>query len=63
MFLFSHDYSSLQVGQSSLMLAFQNGHHEVVKVLLSAGAKVDLQDVVSTYRPSQGPMVVTCALI
>ena len=45
------------------MFASHNGHHEVVKVLLSAGAKVDLQDVVSTYRPSQGPMVVTCALI
>ena len=55
-------FSSVQVGQSSLMLASQNGHNEVVKVLLSAGAKVDLQDQVSTTSPSQGPTV-TCALM
>ena len=29
------------------MLASQNGHEEVVKMLLSAGAEVDLKDKVS----------------
>ena len=52
-------YSSLQVGQSSLMLASENGHHEVVEVLLSAGANVDLQDEVSSTSPSRVPTV-TC---
>ena len=51
-FLYSHDYvSSLQDGQSSLMIASQNGHNGVVRMLLSAGAKVDLQDEVSILRP------------
>ena len=55
-------FSSLQVGKSSLMSASYHGHHEVVKMLLSAGAKVDLLDKVSTTSPSQGPMV-SCALM
>ena len=55
-------FALLQDGRSSLMLASQNGHHEVVKVLLSAGAKVDLQDKVSFTSPSQDPML-TCALM
>ena len=38
---------SLQYGQSSLMLASMNGHVEVVEMLLSKGAQVDLQDKVS----------------
>ena len=40
--------SSLQDGQSSLMLASQNGCNEVVTMLLSARAKVNLQKIVST---------------
>ena len=48
-------FSSLQDGWSSLMVASQNGHHEVVKVLLSDGAKIDLQDEVSSTSSSQGP--------
>ena len=55
-------FSSLQDRISSLMAASYNGHHEVVKMLLSAGAKVDLKNLVSTTSPSQGPMV-TCALM
>ena len=55
-------FAFLQDGQSSLMLASRNGHHEVVEVLSSAGANVDLQDEVSTTSPSQGPMV-SCALM
>ena len=51
--------SSLQDGWSSLMLASHYGHHEVVKVLLSAGANVDLQDEVSSTSPSRVPTV-TC---
>ena len=43
--------SSLQDGRSSLMIASQNGHNGVAKMLLSAGAKVDLQDEVSILRP------------
>ena len=43
--------SSLQDGRSSLMIASQNGHNAVVRMLLSAGAKVDLQDEVSILRP------------
>ena len=54
--------SSLQDELSSLMLASQNGHIEVLRTLLSAGAKVDLQNKVSTTSPSQGSMV-TCALM
>ena len=44
-------FSFPQDGRSSLMLASQNGHHEVVKVSLSACANVDLQDNVSTTSP------------
>ena len=44
--------SSLQDGRSSLMIASQNGHNQVVKVLLSAGIEVDLQDGVSILRPN-----------
>ena len=54
--------SSPQSENSSLIFASHKGHHEVVKVLLSAGAKVDLQNKVSTSSPSQGPTV-TCALM
>ena len=39
-------FSSPQLEISSLMYASQNGHHEVVKVLLSAGANVDFQNKV-----------------
>ena len=49
--------SSLQDELSSLMLASQNGHIEVLRMLLSAGAKVDLQNKVSTTITSQGSMV------
>ena len=45
----------LQDGRSSLLFASQFGHHEVVKMLLSADANVDLQDKVSTTSPSQRP--------
>ena len=44
-------FSCLQDGWSSLMVASENGHHEVVKVLLSVGAKVDLLNKVSTAHP------------
>ena len=40
-------FSSPQDGQSSLMFASQNGHSKVVRILLTAGAKVDLQNKVS----------------
>ena len=39
--------SSLQDGQSPLMFASQNGHIEIVRILLSASAKVDLQNEVT----------------
>ena len=42
--------SSLQDGLSSLMLASRNCYHEVVKILLSTGAQVDLLNKVSTIR-------------
>ena len=38
-------HSSLQKGESSLMLACRYGHEEVVRLLLSSCAKVDLQDI------------------
>ena len=42
------------------MRASENGHEEVVKILLSAGANVNLQDtLVSSTSPAQGH-VVTC---
>ena len=37
----------LQNGQTPLMYAAQNGHNEVVKILVQHGAGVDMQDVVS----------------
>ena len=49
--------SSFQDGQTSLILSSKNGHIEVVRMLLSAGVNVDLQDKVSTTSPSQGSMV------
>ena len=39
--------SSAWPGKSSLMKTSENGHVEVVRVLLSAGAQVDMQDEVS----------------
>ena len=53
-------FSTPQHGRSSLMFASQNGHSKVVRILLSAGADVHLQNKVSTTSPSKGPMV-TCA--
>ena len=50
-------FSSPQHGRSSLMFASQNGHNEAVRILLTAGANVDLQNKVSSTSPSQGPMV------
>ena len=38
---------SHQDGQSLLMWASKNGRVEIVRMLLSAGAKVNLQDAVS----------------
>ena len=62
----NHNYivcSSLQDKPSSLMMASGNGHEEVVRILLSAGAKVDLQSyLVSSTSPAQGH-VVTCTLM
>ena len=55
-------FSSPQDGQSSLMFASQNGHNEVVSILLTDGAKVDLQNKVSTTSLSQDPKV-SCALM
>ena len=40
--------SSLQIDESSLMVASENGHVEVVRMLLSAGANV--QDMVSQSK-------------
>ena len=58
---YSHNHtvcSSLQDGQSSLMRASVNGHEGVVRILLSACAKVDLQDyLVSSTSPAQGHVV------
>ena len=54
--------SSLQLGLSSLMVASLNGHEEVVRMLLSAGAKPDLQDKVSSTSPAQGHVVI-CTLL
>ena len=45
--------SSLQNGWSSLMRACWNGHAEVVRILVSAGAHVNDQDEVSSTRPAQ----------
>ena len=45
--------SSLQGGSSSLILASDEGHKEVVEMLLSADAHVDLQDNVSSTSPVQ----------
>ena len=46
-------HSSLQNGWSSLMRACWNGHAEVVRILVSAGAHVNDQDEVSSTRPAQ----------
>ena len=69
MFTHTHTYTHVphidfhcNTGGVALMLASQNGHIEVLRTLLSAGAKVDLQNKVRTTSPSQGP-VVTCALM
>ena len=46
-------YSSLQVGYSSLMGACRDGHAEVVKILVSAGAQVNYRNAVSSTSPAQ----------
>ena len=46
-------HSSLQDGTSSLMWACLNGHAEVVKILVSAGAHVNHQNKVSSTSPAQ----------
>ena len=43
--------SSLQDGWSSLMMACEKGHAEVVRMLLSAGAHVDYHIAVSCTSP------------
>ena len=40
----------LQVGNTALLLTARNGHPSVVEVLIKAGASVDIQDKVETYR-------------
>ena len=45
--------SSLQYGESSLMWACKEGHAEVVRMLLSAGAQVNHQNEVSSSSPAQ----------
>ena len=45
--------SSLQDGDSSLMCACSEGHAEVVRMLISAGAHVNDQDKVSSTSPAQ----------
>ena len=44
-------HSSLQDGTSSLKLACEKGHAEVVKILVSAGAHVNDQRKVSSTSP------------
>ena len=44
--------SSLQDGWSSLMEACWNGHAEVVKILVSAGAHVNDKDQVRSTSPA-----------
>ena len=46
-------HSSLQYGWSSLMWACENGHAEVVKILVSAGAHLNDQNKVSSTSPAQ----------
>ena len=46
-------HSSLQKGGSSLMLACNKSHAEVVKILVSAGAHVNDQSKVSSNSPAQ----------
>ena len=46
-------HSSLQDGWSSLMWACENGHAEVVRILVSAGAHVNDQSKVSSTSPAQ----------
>ena len=46
-------HSSLQDATSSLMLACMNGHAEVVRILVSAGAHVNDQNRVSSTSPAQ----------
>ena len=46
-------HSSLQFGTSSLMWACRFGNAEVVRILVSAGAHVNDQDVVSSTSPAQ----------
>ena len=52
-FMYCHD--SLQNGKSSLILASWEGHTEVVKMLLSSCANVDLQDNVNIIFSSPSP--------
>ena len=46
-------HSSLQNGYSSLMWACENGHAEVVRILVSAGTHVNDQNKVSNTSPAQ----------
>ena len=46
-------HSSLQDGWSPPMKACENGHAEVVKILISAGAHVNHQNKVSSTSPAQ----------
>ena len=48
-----HVHSSLQDGTSSLMCACRNGHAEVVRILVSAGAHVNDQSKVSSTSLAQ----------
>ena len=51
--------SSLQYGYSPLMWACLNGHEEIVRILLSAHAQVNVQAEVSSTSLAQQPLV-TC---
>lgn len=49
-----NSYESFQKGNSALMIAAENGHHEILKWLLDKGADIDQKTLVYKFKGTSG---------